>query len=86
MEPPFPIWQDHSTLETERYELTVGESIRAAVTRQRLPRAAPDYQAAIEIQGRPTVAPTAYATRSEAQEWALREIERHWLRKSTRMV
>jgi len=86
MEPPFPNWHDHSTPETERYELAVEGPIRAIVTRQRLPHVTPDYQAAIEIQGQLTSAPTPFPTRSAAQEWTLRAIEQRWLRQSKRIA
>ena len=86
MEQPFPNWRDQSTPETERYELTTGGSIRAIITRQCLPQVAPDYQASIEIQGKPTQAPTSFLTRPEAQEWALRAIEQRWLRQSMRIA
>ena len=86
MEPPSMHWHDHSTPETERYELLAGGPIRAIVTRQRFPHAARDFQAYIEIQGQPTPAPTPFPTRPAAQEWALRTIEQRVLRQSKRIA
>jgi len=86
MEPPFPHWHDRSTPEIERYELTAGGSIRAIITRQRLPQIAPDYHAYIEIQGQPTPASTSFPTRPEAQEWALQTIQQRWLSQSKRIA
>jgi hypothetical protein len=79
-------WHDHSTGDSERFELHAWPTIRAVVTRIRTATAGADYQAFIELQGHATSAPRPFITREDAQEWALRTIERRLLRQSTRLA
>jgi hypothetical protein len=56
------------------------------VTRLRSATTGADYQAVIELQGQATPAPRPFTTREDAQEWALRAIERRLIGQSTRMA
>jgi hypothetical protein len=69
-------WHDRSTADAERYEWHAWPTIRAVVTRQRTATTGADYQAVIELYGRTVPAPRSFTTREDAQEWALRTIER----------
>lgn len=53
MDAPDLRWHDRSTADAERYELYVLPTIRAVVTRLRTATSGADYQAVIELQGRP---------------------------------
>jgi hypothetical protein len=68
-------WHDRSTAESERYEWSAWPTIRAVVSR---PRTGPEagYQAFVDLYGRAIAAPRPFTTREDAQEWALRVIER----------
>jgi hypothetical protein len=79
-------WHDRSTAYSERYELHAWPRIRAVVTRPRTATTGADYQASVELYGRATPAPRPFTTRGEAQEWALRTIERRLLGQSTRLA
>jgi hypothetical protein len=76
MDAPDLKWHDRSTADSERYVLHAWPTIRAVVTRLRTAIAGVDYQAFKELQGKATPAPRPFTTRGEAQEWALRTIER----------
>jgi hypothetical protein len=76
MDAPDLQWHDRSTADSERYELHAWPTIRAVVTRLRTATTGVDYQASIELLGRATPAPRPFTKREEAQEWALRAIER----------
>ena len=76
MDAPDLQWHDRSTAESERYEWHAWPTIRAVVTRLRTATSGADYQAFFELYGRATPAPNPFTTRGEAQEWALRTIER----------
>ena len=76
MDVPDLRWHDHSTADSERYEWHAWPTIRAVVTRLHTATTGTDYQAFIELYGRATPAPRPFTTRGEAQEWALRTIER----------
>ena len=86
MDAPNLQWQDRSTAETERYELLAWSSIPAVVTRARTSASVANYEAHVEMQGQRITAPQSFTTRVDAQEWALREIERRLLRQSTRIA
>ena len=86
MDAPNLQWQDRSTADSERYELLAWSTVRAVVTRPRTAASLTDYQAYIELQGQATTAPRSFTTQVDAQEWALREIERRLLRQSTRIA
>ena len=86
MDAPNLQWQDHSTKDSERYELLAWSTVPAVVTRPRTAATLADYQAYIELQGQVTTAPRSFTTRVDAQEWALREIERRLLVQSTRIA
>ena len=76
MDAPDLQWHDRSTADSERYEWSAWPTIRAVVTRLRTATSGADYQVSIELYGRATPAPRPFTTRGEAQEWALRTIER----------
>jgi hypothetical protein len=76
MDAPDLQWHDRSTAESERYEWHAWPTIRAVVTRLHTATSGADYQAIIELYGQATPAPRPFTTRGEAQEWALRTIER----------
>ena len=86
MDAPDLQWHDRSTADAERFELHAWPTIRATVTRLRTATTGADYQAFIELQGQATPAPRPFTTRAEAQEWALRTIERRLLGNSTRLA
>ena len=86
MDAPDLRWHDRSTADAERYELYVLPTIRAVVTRLRTAMGGADYQAFFELQGKAAPAPRPFTTREEAQEWALRAIERRLLGNSTRLA
>jgi hypothetical protein len=86
MDAPNLQWQDRSTAENERYELLAWSTVPAVVTRARTSASLADYQAYVEMQGQRITAPRSFTTRVDAQEWALREIERRLLRQSTRIA
>ncbi len=75
MDAPDLKWHDRSTADSERYEWSAWPTIRAVVTRPRTGVEA-GYQVSIELYGRATSAPRPFTTRGEAQEWAMRTIER----------
>jgi len=76
MDAPDLRWHDRSTADAERYEWSAWPTIRAVVTRLRTAITGADYQASIELYGKAIPAPRPFTTREEAQEWALRAIER----------
>ena len=86
MDAPNLRWHDRSTADSERYEWSAWPTIRAVVTRLRTATTGADYQAIIELQGQATPAPRPFTTREDAQEWALRAIERRLIGQSTRMA
>jgi hypothetical protein len=86
MDAPDLRWHDRSTADSERYEWSAWPTIRAVVTRQRTATTGADYQAVIELQGQATPAPRPFTTREDAQDWALRAIERRLIGQSTRMA
>ena len=86
MDAPNLRWHDRSTADAELYELYVLPTIRAVVTRLRTATSGADYQAFFELQGKATPEPRPFTTREEAQEWALRAIERRLLGNSTRLA
>ncbi len=86
MDAPNLEWHDQSTIDSERYELHAWPTIRAVVTRLRSASALADYQVSIELQGQLITAPHSFTTRGDAQEWALRAIERRLLGQSTRLA
>ena len=69
-------WHDRSTAESERYEWHAWPTVRAVVTCLRTATTGADYQVVIELYGRATPAPRPFTSREDAQEWALRTIER----------
>jgi len=85
MDAPDLRWHDRSTADAERYELHTWPTIHAVVTRLRTATEA-GYQAFIELQGQATPAPRPFTTRGDAQEWAMRAIERRLLGQSTRLA
>jgi hypothetical protein len=76
MDAPDLRWHDRSTAESERYEWHAWPTIRAVVTRLRIATSGADYQASIELYGQDIPAPRPFTTREDAQEWALRTLER----------
>ena len=76
MDAPDLRWHDRSTADSERYEWSAWPTIHAVVTRLRTTTTGADYQAVIDLYGRATPAPRPFSTREDAQEWALRTIER----------
>ena len=86
MDAPNLQWQDRSTAESERYELLAWSTVPAVVTRARAGTSVADYQAYVEMQGQRITAPRSFTTREDAQEWALRTIERRLLAQSTRLA
>ena len=76
MDAPDLQWHDRSTADSEHYEWRAWPTIRAVVTRLRTATTGDDYQAVIELYGRAIPAPRPFTTREDAQEWALRTIER----------
>jgi hypothetical protein len=76
MDAPDLRWHDRSTADSERYVGSAWPTIRAVVTRLRTATSGADYQAVIELYGRATPAPRPFTSREDAQEWALRTIER----------
>ena len=86
MDAPDLRWHDRSTADAERYELLAWATIPAVVTRARTSADAAGYQAYFEMQGKRITAPRSFTTREEAQEWALRTIERRLLGLSARLA
>jgi len=89
MDAPDLRWQDRSTADSERYELLAWAIIPAVVTRTRTSAVKADmagYQAYFEMQGKRITASRSFTTRDDAQEWALRAIERRLLGQSTRLA
>ena len=86
MDAPDLQWYDRSTSDAERYELLAWATIPAVVTRARASASGAGYQAYFEMQGKRITAPRPFTTRGEAQEWALRAIERRLLGQSTRLA
>jgi hypothetical protein len=86
MDAPDLQWHDRSTADSERYELLAWATIPAVVTRARTSADVAGYQAYFEMQGKRITAPRSFTTREDAQEWALRTIERRLLGQSTRLT
>jgi len=76
MDAPDLRWHDRSTADAERYEWHAWPTIHAVVTRLRTATTGADYQAIIELYGHTIPAPRPFTSREDAQEWALRTIER----------
>jgi hypothetical protein len=76
MDAPDLRWHDRSTADSERYEWSAWPTIRAVVTRLHTATTGADYHAVVELYGRAAPAPRPFTTREDAQEWALRTIER----------
>jgi hypothetical protein len=86
MDAPDLRWHDRSTPDAERYELLAWATIPAIVTRAHTSADVAGYQAYFEMQGKRITAPQSFTTREDAQEWALRTIERRLLGQSTRLA
>jgi hypothetical protein len=86
MDTPDLQWHDRSTPDAERYELLAWATIPAVVTRARTSTDVAGYQSYFAMQGKRITAPRFFTTRGDAQEWALRAIERRLLGQSTRLA
>ena len=79
MDAPNLEWHDQRPIDSARYALHAWPTIGAVVTGLRSASALADEQVSLELQGQLITAPRSFTTRGDAQEWALRAIERRLL-------